>query len=27
VARTRRKIIPDAHVAGKFNKPTMLTTD
>ena len=27
VARNAPEIIPDAHVAGKFHKPTMLTTD
>jgi catalase-peroxidase len=26
-AKDADEIIPDAHVAGKFNKPTMLTTD
>ena len=27
VAKDAPEIIPDAHVAGKFHKPTMLTTD
>jgi len=27
VAKDAEEIIPDAHVAGKFHKPTMLTTD
>jgi len=27
VARNAEEIIPDAHVKGKFHKPTMLTTD
>jgi catalase-peroxidase len=27
VAKNAPEIIPDAHVAGKFHKPTMLTTD
>jgi len=27
VAKDAPEIIPDAHVPGKFNKPTMLTTD
>jgi len=27
VAKNAPKIIPDAHIAGKFHKPTMLTTD
>lgn len=27
VAKDSEEIIPDAHIAGKFNKPTMLTTD
>jgi catalase-peroxidase len=27
VAKNAPEIIPDAHIPGKFNKPTMLTTD
>jgi len=27
VAKNAREIIPDAHIPGKFHKPTMLTTD
>jgi catalase-peroxidase len=27
VAKNAPEIIPDAHIAGKFHKPTMLTTD
>jgi catalase-peroxidase len=27
VAKNAPEVIPDAHVPGKFNKPTMLTTD
>ncbi len=27
VAKDAEEIIPDAHIAGKFHKPTMLTTD
>jgi catalase-peroxidase len=27
VARNAPEIIPDAHISGKFHKPTMLTTD
>ena len=27
IAKDAEEIIPDAHIAGKFHKPTMLTTD
>lgn len=27
VAKDAPEIIPDAHIPGKFHKPTMLTTD